>query len=270
MEFAANGRPLAVKITRYGIGGARRKMGRRWCFSVFFLIGVLILGAQAVPVLGEDVPPMVEKHIFSPETSVKEVPGKDVNSPAVKQIERKIVFSGVIITPQGRRAMIEEKTGRQRKGSPELFKEGDEIDGMTLREIGSNYIVIASEGKDLKLNLYQGEKNRPAPPVLPKVVEPTPPPATTVKSGVASAAGGKAPAKKPEAKGQTLKAKKQELPSGTNTSNVPSVKRRVPESSNPFLQALKNAAKQRRESGTATNPSASNAFLEAIKRAKEK
>lgn len=268
MEFIGNGRPLAVKVTSYDIGGVTGEMGRRWYFSVFLFIGVLTMGTQVVPVFGEDVPPMVEKHIFSPET-VKEVPGKDVNSPAVKQIERKIVFSGVIITPQGRRAMIEEKTGRRSKGGPELFKEGDEIDGMILREIGSNYIVVASEGKDLRLNLYQGEKNRPAPPVLPKVAEPTPVPAASGKSGVAAATGGTAPGKKLEAKGQTPKAKKQVLRSGAKTSNAPSVKRTVPESSNPFLQALKNAARQRRESGATTNPSASNAFLEAIKRAKE-
>lgn len=243
-------------------------MARRWYFSVFALIGLFMLATQSMPALGENAPPMVEKHIFSPETAEKGTPLEDKKSPAVKQIERKIAFTGVILSPQGRRAMIREKIMRKGKGRTELYKEGDEIASMTLKKIGSNFIVLAGEGKDVKLMLYQGKKKRPAPPALPKVVK-TPRTSAGSEFGSSSTTAGKKPVQNPAVQGSAQKPTGAIVRSSAKKPALaPSGKKSAPKPSNPFLEALKKAARKRRESGGAT-PSATNGFLEAIKGAQQ-
>ncbi len=138
------------------------------------VIVATMLGLATVVLVGHSgrgqQPPMIEKHIFSPETEIPESPKKG-ESPKEKALEREISFTGVIISPQGKRAMIEERSRSRRRGTEKqkslLYKEGDEINGMTLKEIGSNYIVLLKDGKEVRLRLYRGDKKRPAPPRQP-------------------------------------------------------------------------------------------------------
>jgi len=243
-------------------------MTKIWCFFSFGLTGLFVL--VSLPAAGWcGQVPMVEKHIFSPEAVQKEAPLEDKKSPAAKRIEREIIFTGVIGSPGGRRAMMSEKSARAGKRQSELYKEGDEIRGMTLKKIGSNFIILAGEGNEVKLNLYQGEKIRPAPPALPKVAE-TPGTSAGSESGSSSAVAGQKPVKKPEVQGSSV-----QKPAGAlvgsgpkKPTTGPSAKKAAPKPSNPFLEALKRAARERRESGTVRS-SASNAFLEAIKGAQQ-
>lgn len=227
-----------------------------------------MLVTRSVPAFDGKAPPMVEKHIFSPE-KVEKVPLEDKKSPAVKRIEREIMFTGVISSPEGRRVMLSDKVARPGKRQSELYKEGDEIKGMTIKKIGGNFIVLAGEGKDVRLNLYQGEKIRPAPPALPKVAA-TPETSAGSQAGSSSATAGEKPAQKPGVKGSAPKPAGALVRPGTEKPIPgPSAEKAAPRPSNPFLEALKKAARNRSESGAAPS-SAGNAFLEAIKKAKEK
>ena len=246
-------------------------MDRRWCFCIPALVGLLALVAEPVPVFSGDAPPMVEKHIFSPEQVEKDPPLEDKKSPVVKQIEQQIMFTGVISSPQGRWAMLSEKVVRSGKTEPELhkvYKEGDEIEGMTIKKIGSNFIILSGKGKDVKLNLFQGTKVRPAPPALPEIAK-TPEPAAGGHSTSSSAAAGKTPVQKPAVQGGARNPIRAQAGSTVKRPNpAPSAEKTAPTSSNPFLEALKKAAKRGRVSGQGSS-SADNAFLEAIKRAQQ-
>ena len=148
-------------------------MKLRACFA-----GVVGLTATAVALAfaGAQEPPMVEKHIFSPDTEIAESPKKGA-SPKANKLEGKITFTGVIISPQGKRAIIKQKGEYRKEGNDRssLYKEGDEIDGMTLKEIGGNFVVLLDEGKEVRIKLYTGDKRRPVPPSQPKVRKAPPP-----------------------------------------------------------------------------------------------
>ena len=128
------------------------------------IILIFIFGGQTT--WSQD-PPMIEKHIFSPQDDVQ---GKVTKGepPRAKKVEREISFTGIIISPKGKLAMIKERGAyRAREGEKNtsgLYKEGDEINGMTLKEIGPNYIVLLKGDKEVRLKLYKGEKRRPLPP----------------------------------------------------------------------------------------------------------
>jgi hypothetical protein len=212
--------------------------------SGFLFVCLLSLLTQSVPALGENAPPMVEKHIFSPET-VRKIPLEDKKSPMVKKIEQQIVFTGVIISPDGRRAMMREKAVRGGGSQPELYKEGDEINGMTVKQIGSNFVILGGKGKNVKLNLYQGAKVRPAPPALPEVAET--PEATTGRQAESSpAVAGEKPGKKSAAQVIPPKPAGQPPRSGSIAPNPSrALRRNAPNPSNPFLEALRRAARKR-------------------------
>ncbi len=209
--------------------------------SGFVFMGLFLLLMQPLPVCGENTPAMVEKHIFSPET-VKSIPLEDKKSPAVKQIERQIMFTGVIISANGRRAMMRKKTVRGGGKQSELYKEGDEINGMTIKEIGSNYVILGGKGKNVKLNLYQGAKMRPAPPAMP-TAEKTPEAVAGRQPAPTPAAKGEGIEKKPEVQAGSPKIEEQISGHRTTSTNPPQgLRRNVPSPSNPFLKALRRAA----------------------------
>ena len=134
---------------------------------IAFAMGAIVWLCSMASVCGAQDVPMIEKHIFSPEQGAKEArrPGEL----AITEIlDREISFTGVIICSKGKLAMIKEKRGlrAKEKGSDRsgLYKEGDEIDGMTLKEIGPNYIVLLRQGKEVRIRLYKKGKKRPLPP----------------------------------------------------------------------------------------------------------
>ena len=156
-----------------------------------------------------------------------------------------------------------------------MLKEGDEIKGMTIKEIGSNYLVLLGQGKEVRLHLYSEAKQRPAPPAEPKVPE-----TAAVEQG---SAPGQAP---PGASGSGAKVSKPGAPSTPGTAERarrPLDRRTQPPSapgsteggkptgppSNPFTEALKNAAQQQSTQGAQQSVPANNPFLEAIRRAQQ-
>jgi len=120
------------------------------CFSVGMVF------AEAIP--------MIDRHIFLPES-----PGEQKEeSPAVpaatgSALEKEILFSGVLVTPKGKQAIISENIKNDKTKQKHVYKEGDQIKGMTVKEIGSNYVMIATKENTVRLNLYKGIKSRPAP-----------------------------------------------------------------------------------------------------------
>ena len=101
--------------------------------------------------------PMVEKHIFLPEPNTKE----SHKSPMALKLEKELMFTGVIISPQGKWAMIREKGRKTDIAVSGFHKEGDEIKGMSIRQIGNNFLILAGDGKEVRLNLYHEGKPRP-------------------------------------------------------------------------------------------------------------
>lgn len=137
-------------------------MFRVTCICMLSLIS-LTVSVQA------EVTPMVQRHIFTPENADEQKdempPQKKVNS---EVLEKELIFTGVIITPKGKAVIITEKgKGMRGKGEKsdqkQILKVGDEIKGMTIQEIGSNFVnLVNKENTLITLNLYKGGKVRPA------------------------------------------------------------------------------------------------------------
>jgi len=155
--------------------------------------------------------PMVERHIFSPEPDGK----GSHKSPMALKLEKELLFTGVIISSQGKWAIIREKGKRKDEEVSGLRKEGDEIKGMVIKKIASNFLILAGEGKEVRLNLYHEGKPRPAMPAgsespfvsTEKIPEETPAPSSkskTTKSRIKSisprARASKPPTRAPEQK----------------------------------------------------------------------
>lgn len=227
-----------------------------------------------------DPSPMVERRIFVPEAQ-EEVGSEAIRSksPEAEKLERELVFTGVIIAPDGKRAMVKEKAGARGKESEKAapLKEGDEIHGMTVKEIGRNYLILAGQSGDVKLNLFQQGKDRPAPPPEPKTVE-TPAatfaPVTGAQQGEASdqpqdqagQPGQPPPTPKPGIPGQAPQTvaptQAQSVTTGQETESPSSPTETAPQS-NPFADALKKSQQQNVKEGrrNVVNP-----FLDAIRR----
>ena len=191
----------------------------------------------------DSTPAMVQKHIFSPED--EEPAGKALGprSEAAAKLEKEVLFTGVIHSPQGKWAIIRPKNKAKREDSSWRLREGDEIKGYHIEEIGSNYIVLVKNDKPVRLGLYRGGKKRPAPPAEPLV------PLTPVPAAVAASSGQKGTAASAQS------------PSGKRTSNL-SLRQR---NSNPAA-TIPPASK-----GKKTTPKSGGAtpFAELLKRAQQ-
>jgi hypothetical protein len=240
-------------------------------------IGITLL--LCLPGFSMGASPMVERHIFAPEeqeTAAAEAAKE--KSPEVERLEREILFTGIINGPDGKKAMIREKVSARNKEAEKgsLLKEGDEIRGMTLKEIGRNYLVLAGPGGDVRLNLFQEGKERPAPPPEPKAAETQPippppavgaqqegasekPPIQAVQPGQPQAVprpgiqGQQASQRVPPTQAMTPGQEGQTPSSPGDTTSQP----------NPFADALKRAQQQNATQGrrNLVNP-----FLDAIRR----
>ena len=105
--------------------------------------------------------PMVERHLFSPEPDTKGT----YKSPLAARLEKELMFTGIIISSHGKWAMIREKGGKADREGSGLHKEGDEIKGLLIQQIGNNFLILAGDGKEVRLNLYHEGKPRPEKPV---------------------------------------------------------------------------------------------------------
>jgi hypothetical protein len=109
---------------------------------------------------------MVEKHIFTPEKT-SETRDESQPAPGVisSALEKDILFAGVIISKKGKFAIVRENAKNDKAGPKQLLKQGDQIKGMTIQEIGPNFVLLTGkENSTVKMALYKGAKTRPAPP----------------------------------------------------------------------------------------------------------
>ncbi len=123
----------------------------------------LLFGISAGPIFAEKTQ-MVERHIFTPETAVEqkeEVPA--ATGPTISALEKELQFTGVLVTPKGKRAIIAEAAKNDKAKPNRVLKEGDQIKGMIITEIGPNYVLLAGKENAVRLNLYKGAKPRPVP-----------------------------------------------------------------------------------------------------------
>lgn len=131
----------------------------------------------------DEVPTMVKRHIFSPEDEEPATKALGPRSEAASKLEKELLFTGVIHSPQGKWAIIRPKNKTKREDSNWRLSEGDEIKGYHVKEIGPNYIILVSKDKPVRLDLYRGSKKRPAPPVEPMVPLTPVPAAAAVNQG---------------------------------------------------------------------------------------
>ena len=215
------------------------------------LIGVglcLIFSAGSVMA---DMTPMVEKHIFTSGKSREEaaVAPKVISGP----IEKEIVFTGVIISPKGKFIIVTEndnkpKANKDHTDTKQVLKQGDQIKGMTIQEIGPNYVLLVDKDKaTVKMNLYKGAKIRPAPPALPAEAKPEPKTPQNPPAGTEAATA-------PGAQPQTPPAQK-ELPSPFGGKDKTPQRPVAGEpGQNPFADLLNNAGSLRSPAGAPANP----------------
>jgi hypothetical protein len=228
------------------------------------LIGIALF--LYFPGLSLGASPMVEHHIFAPEAQEDATPeAVKEKSPEVEKLEREVSFTGIIIGPDGKRAMIREKAHSRGKEAEKasLLKEGDEIRGMTVKEIGSNYLVLAGQGGDVRLNLFQEGKERPAPPPEARTVEtPGLPPGTAPGAQQEGATE-----KQPVHPGEPAKPQAAPKPTtpGQTPRTVPPAQTATPgqQGDNPFANALKRAQQQNLMEG---RRNVMNPFLDALRR----
>ena len=129
----------------------------------------LIIAAAAEEPKNESTPTMVRKHLFSPEEEKPVDNAQGPRSEAAAKLEKELLFTGVIHSPQGKWAIIRPRNKSKREDAPWRLSEGDEIKGYHVKEIGPNYIILVSKDKPVRLDLYRGGKKRPAPPAEPSV-----------------------------------------------------------------------------------------------------
>jgi len=227
------------------------------------MITGLFIGLTAGPIYA-DKAPMVDRHIFSPESSADQKEDAPVAPAAtVSALEKEILFTGVLITPNGKQAIISENVKNDKTKQKRTLKEGDQIKGMTVKEIGLNYVLMATKENTVRLDLYRGIKTRPTPPPEPVNNQPTAPkpgmsadaqqpgtPKNDPKSTNANPPQGtQADKEKGSPFGGGSKAGKavQDNSGSGNAGNTGSA-------GNPFADILRNGAEQRNQSNPGNAP----------------
>ncbi|MBF0099615.1 MAG: hypothetical protein HQK77_01775 [Desulfobacterales bacterium] len=247
--------------------------------NISVLVAIFLLGAfQDATAISY----MVEKNIFSPEKPETIQKNKPMESEELNKISKEITFTGVIISGDYKRAIIGEKKKNER---PMAYKEGDEVNGLMIKEIHNNNVLLTLQEKEIRLYLYQGEKPRPAPP--PEPVMNVPPPITAPPVGsmppdnnqVASAPSTESSDQGVGIQPQQIQQQQSNQPTDSSSSAIAgpvptktTSKVKNPQQgdpyANPFAEAIRRAKEQR-----SNNPSAesmpTNPFLEMIRRARE-
>jgi hypothetical protein len=109
------------------------------------MITGLVISITAGTIYADKVP-MVERHIFLPETTVEQKEEAPVAPAAtVSALEKEIQFTGVLVTPKGKLAIISENVKNDKTKQKRPLKEGDQIKGMTVTEIGPTYVLMATK-----------------------------------------------------------------------------------------------------------------------------
>jgi hypothetical protein len=223
-------------------------------FLLLFLILLpsLIMAATAEEPKNDETPTMVRRHIFSPEDEKPADKALGPRSEAAAKLEKELLFTGVIHSPKGKWAIIRPKNKIKREDATWRLREGDEIKGYHIEEIGSNYIILVSKDKPVRLDLYRGTKSRPAPPPNP-TVSTIPTPASANNSGQTGSVLNTG--KQPGIQSKTVAKQKIIRPPATippsANGNKPATKR----AATSFAELLKRAQQNKQNGGTApVNP----------------
>jgi hypothetical protein len=219
-----------------------------------------------------ETPQMVERHIFTPENITEQktdtTPGPIDGSDLLKDIQ----FTGVMTTNKGKQAIIVESSKKDKDKKKHIVKEGDSIKGMTLKEIGPNYVLLVTKENTVKLSLYKGAKTRPIAPAEPALPEPPAAPPESMnpsKPGSPVAVQQQMPLPgtgKSDVKPNKGPINNQSLPMPVTGSgpgmfggpNRGSSGPQVPDSgNNPFADAMKKAPENNSPGGNASGPAVS-------------
>ena len=123
------------------------------------LIAIILFVCRPLPVFAKSCP-MVERHMFLPAPEDRGA----YKSLRTLKLEKELMFTGVVKSSLGDWAIIRTRSERTDETSTAFRKEGDEINGMVIREIGNNFLIMTSDGKAVRLNLYHEGKSRPETP----------------------------------------------------------------------------------------------------------
>ncbi|MBF0203703.1 MAG: hypothetical protein HQK67_05165 [Desulfamplus sp.] len=249
---------------------------------------------------------MADKHIFSPEpdnlisNDIKNQGGKinDVEQSVdtlMQKVKREIELTGIIITPESKKAMILYKGSGSKKPTPELYDSGSSISDYLLKEIFPNYVVIAQNNLEIKLGLFSEKKNRPEP--LREMIPQNNPATINNGQGIPQNQAINIPQNNPSdgnspvQNGNVLPDAGNFVPENIQGGNIPNANNPFAKSArdpnlpsedvNPFVRAMQDAAIQGTPSGSPENTTdtnnginennmGGNPFLQAIKRARER
>lgn len=241
-------------------------------------------GTAAQP--GVDVSPdsetqsdtMVKKHLFMPETYLIENGGlngkKKPLSKIFRMAERQLVFSGVIASRKGKKALILNRGDKDpsKRRTSRILEKGDSIMDLLVKKVGPNFVILASKGETLRLNLYHGKKNRPRP--IPQSKYSKTPGAANINTGIKPSEKTAVAAKTKTGIGKSTPTKTRAI-AGAKTKVTGQAKpgfnkkaskktQKITKTNNPFINAIKKFSSGK-TTGKETNP-----FLEAIRKAREK
>jgi len=226
--------------------------------KIIFFLGLLVMLTPVLPALAaEEKPvPMVEKHIFSPDSESSAVKSLGPRSEAASKLEKELIFTGIISTPNGKWAIIRPAKQRKREDGPWRFKVGEEVNGHRIKEIGPNYVVLMKNDKPIRLALYRGGKKRPAPP---PAFSPPPvtPPGSRTPAGRSGRSGRVPTGGKPAigGKGKTITSHRPgRPPSARSTAGSRSQPTTGQKKAVPFAELFKRAQQNNKNGGTPVNP----------------
>ena len=204
-----------------------------------------------------DMPSMVDRHIFTPDNTMEQK--QDAAPVDSVDLTKDLQFTGVIIVNGKKQAILTDAGKTDKDKKKQLAVVGDQIKGMTLTEIGPNYVLLATKESTSRLKLFRGTKNRPAPVEYAQT------------DNAANAAPQNPAAAQPQ---QGPGVKNKPMPPGAVTPQSPMPPNANPgifggagnpdvqmqpapnAGSNPFADAIKRAAEQNAASGNAGGPAA--------------
>ena len=241
------------------------------------IIMVILLSALLVNqrVFAEPAP-MVSRHIFVPDQlSEHKSDDKNIGVVTASDLQKDLLFSGIVISPKGKQVILSKAAQHGQIAQKNLFSEGQSIDGMLIKEIGHNYLILSSGDHLLRLALYKGKKNRPVPiPVATQAATPV----LTTSTAAANAASNPGQTSGVQSENKTSANNSSASSNSKSSQEKPATPADVTgngafggggdspqpqavqptnagSSSNPFLDALKKAAEQGSTSANGTvNP----------------
>ncbi len=232
-------------------------MRYRWAYwlNIAWGIGLLLTTPWAWAQTPEQAP-FVVKRLF--------VPGGET-APAAPGAqtpigEGRIVLTGVMMLPDGKRALLEMKRdpGPGKDGpSRAWWREGETVGGYVLETIESAAVVLAANQQKVRIPLYGTAKDRPQPTMTSSVMK-----RDASKAGQPAAGKNVTPGQQGSSAGGATGSKSGANP-GVSSSPAPA------EQTMEGLHQSGSAPQPGAPQGTEGAPSAGNPFLEALRKARE-